>query len=79
MMANRADMDVVLDACLRGSRGNLTAAWLAGSEVDDPVVSSSVCRRVERMAKKCPAVDDDGGRGSFVWLDGSRRARLAVV
>lgn len=80
MKSTRADVGVVLDACIRGSRGNLTAAWLAGSEVDDPVVSSSVCRRVERMAKRCPAVDvdDDGGRGSFVWLDGSRRARLAV-
>jgi len=78
MMSN-GDVDLFVDACVRGARGNMAAAWLGAFDSFDGRVRDAVCGRVRAMGDACPRVDDvDGGRGSFVWLDGSRRARVAV-
>lgn len=79
MMMRSRDVDLFVDACVRGSRGNLTAAWLGAFDAFDGRVRDAVCDRVRAMGDACPRVDDaDGGSGSFVWLDGSRRARVAI-
>lgn len=77
----RSDVDLFVDACVRGARGNMAAAYLGAFEAFDGRTRDAVCGRVRAMGEACPRVesaDGDGGRGSFVWLDGSRRARLAV-
>lgn len=77
-MRGSADVDLFVDACVRGARGNMTAAYLGAYDAFDGRTRDAVCGRVRSMGDACPRADDaDGGR-SFVWLDGSRRARLAV-
>lgn len=74
----RSDVDVFVDACVRGSRGNITAAYLGAFDAFDGRTRDSVCGRLEKLARECPLSDDTGG-SSFVWLDGSRRARRRVA
>lgn len=75
-----SDVDLFVDACLSGARGNLTAAYLGAYDVFEGRTRESVCGRLARLASDCPLCSSDDeatGRG-FVWLDGSRRVRHAV-
>lgn len=73
---SRREIEGLVHACCRGSRGNLAAAWAAAWELDDGS-RGPVVRRIEKLAAGCPVVPADSP-GSFEWLDGSRRARLMV-
>ena len=78
MAVSRREVDGIVHACCRGSRGNLSAAWAAAWELDDDS-RGPVVRRIEKLAAGCPVVPADSPTGSsFEWLDGSRRARLRV-
>lgn len=72
---SRRDYELSLDAVLRGSRGNLTAAWLGAFESLDGGLRDAVCGRVSSLAGECPCVP--AGASSFDWVDGSTRARYA--
>lgn len=77
--ATSREVDGLVRACVRGSHGNMLAAWLAASELDDDV-RRAVVRRVEKLADKCEVVGDDvPAARSYEWVDGSRRARVATT
>ena len=77
-MYSRTDYELSLDAVLRGSRGNLMAAYLGAFESLDGSLRDAVCGRVSSLADECPHVDADAGTASsFGWVDGSTRARYA--
>lgn len=76
-MYSRTDYELSLDAVLRGSRGNLMAAYLGAFESLDGGLRDAVCGRVSSLAGECPLVDADAGAASFDWVDGSTRARYA--
>ena len=76
-MFSKSDYELSLDAVLRGSRGNLTAAYLGAFESLDGGLRDAVCGRVSSLAGECPLVDADAGVSSFGWVDGSTRARYA--
>lgn len=69
------EVDLALDAVLRGSRGNLLAAYLGAFESLDGGLRDAVCGRVSEMAGECACVP--AGASSFDWVDGSTRARYA--
>lgn len=72
------DFELSLDAVLRGSRGNLTAAYLSAFDVFDGGLRDAVCGRLSELAVGCPIVDDDDGTArAFDWVDGSRRLRYS--
>lgn len=73
-MFSRSDYELALDAVLRGSRGNLTAAYLGAFDSLDGGLRDAVCGRVSEMACECPCVPA-GASSSFDWVDGSTRAR----
>lgn len=75
-MFSKSDYSLALDAVLRGSRGNMTAAWLGAYDALDGSLRDAVCGRVSEIAGECPLVDDDAP-ASFGWVDGSTRARYA--
>lgn len=75
-MFSKSDYSLALDAVLRGSRGNLTAAYLGAFESLDGGLRDAVCGRVSSLADECPLVDADAP-ASFGWVDGSTRARYA--
>lgn len=75
---SRRDIDAAWAGIVDGSRGNMAAAFYAAAEFDDPGLRSVLSSRAVRAAGRCPVVPDDApAAGSFVWVDGSRRARLA--
>lgn len=75
---SRREIEGLVHAMCRGSHGNMAAAWAAAWELDDDA-RGVVVRRIERLGDGCPRVGDDVPTGrSFEWIDGSRRARLAV-
>lgn len=79
MKRENRELETCWGALVAGSRGNMSAAYLAAYEIDDDDVRGRLLSRVTRAAGRCPVVDDDvPPASSFVWLDGSRRARLAV-
>lgn len=80
-MRRQNEAGLLVDASLKGARGNVAAAWLAASELDPVDLRRAVLRGLERRARACPLVDasqDAEGGSVFVWLDGSRRRRVAV-
>lgn len=79
MSCSRLDYELSLDAVLRGSRGNLTAAYLSAFDVFDGRLRDAVCGRLSELAVACPLVDDEGinSTSSFDWVDGSRRRRYS--
>lgn len=76
MMCSR-DVDLFVDACVRGARGNMSAAYFGAFDAFDGRVRDAVCDRVRAMGDACPRARDDDAR-AFVWLDGSRRARVSI-
>lgn len=73
---SNSDYELSLDAVLRGSRGNLMAAYLGAFESLDGGLRDAVCGRVSSLADECPHVPA-GTASSFGWVDGSTRARYA--
>lgn len=78
MRANRHDVDMAVDAAVRGGRGNLLAAYLGAYEaLEVGPVRDAVLRRLEAAAAECPRASSSSG--SFEWLDGSRRERVPLA
>lgn len=73
---SRRDYELALDAVLRGSRGNMMAAYLGAFESLEGGLRDAVCGRVSEIAGECPCVPA-GASSSFGWVDGSTRARYA--